>query len=99
MKVGVIGAEDTTMRRMIKFLPKNADYIILSSLGRGILYDKKVPEPYRTYVKEDLGKYDEAIRECEVIYLFCEEESEDTEYIRRECEKHKKKLIVYDKQP
>ncbi len=99
MKVGVIGAEDTTMRRMIKFLPKNADYIILKSLGREILYDKTLPEHLRAYVKEDLGKYDEAIRECEVIYLFCEEESEDTAYIRKECEKRKKKLIVYDKQP
>lgn len=99
MKVAVIGAEDTSMRRMLKFLPNNADFIVLKDLRKKRVIIEDIPSKCKICEIDDFNEYDEAIKLCEEIILFTEEESEDTKYIKDKCEKLKKKLVIYEKQP
>lgn len=91
MKVAIIGAHTTTVRSVIKYIPKNTEVIIFKDwLAK--LNDENGE------IEKDFSHYDEAIEQCDQTIIFSEVDTEDTIHIKNKCEELKKKLTIYPRQ-
>lgn len=92
MRVAIIGAHTTTVRSVIKYIPKNTEVIIF----RDWLY--RVNRENDEMNKKDFTHYDEAIEQCDQTIMFSEVDTEDSLHIKNTCEELNKKLTIFPRQ-